>query len=355
RTWEGEELKLQRVSRDDMSAYLCIARNTVPPQVSKRVVLHVHFHPVIHVPNQLIGSPYGRDVTLECKVEAAPKPVTFWSNKQDSPHTLCLNSLHPRISETHHFSPHHTPTPQTHHLPSPRAFHPILSHPLITSFESLLPHSIPSPKTLSSANLTLSPHLALRVVIQPHPIPSLSRIDPLTSVESDPESSISASPPSPQSNPIPHLSRIRSPHLSRIRFPSSQSNPIPSPQSNPIPSPLISHLSLTQSPHLSRIRSPHLSRIGSPPLSLTRSPHLSLTQSPPLSRIRSPFTSSFKSPPTSSIHSPHTLASPRLTFFPSAGEMLMSTDKYQAERKSNNKPGGYAVPHETHHQGLDSS
>ncbi|MPC96556.1 Lachesin [Portunus trituberculatus] len=65
-----------------MGAYLCIARNSVPPQVSKRVLLHVHFHPIIHVPNQLIGSPYGKDVTLECKVEASPKPVTFWQNSQ---------------------------------------------------------------------------------------------------------------------------------------------------------------------------------------------------------------------------------------------------------------------------------
>ena len=39
---KGEELELTRVSRDDMGAYLCIARNSVPPQVSKRVLLHVH-------------------------------------------------------------------------------------------------------------------------------------------------------------------------------------------------------------------------------------------------------------------------------------------------------------------------
>nr|XP_053627361.1 lachesin-like [Cherax quadricarinatus] len=81
-SWEGETLEVNRVSRDDMGAYLCIARNTVPPQVSKRVQLHVHFHPIIQVPNQLIGSPYGSDVTLECKVEASPKPVTFWQNSQ---------------------------------------------------------------------------------------------------------------------------------------------------------------------------------------------------------------------------------------------------------------------------------
>ncbi|XP_071544091.1 lachesin-like [Panulirus ornatus] len=97
-SWEGEILELNRVSRDDMGAYLCIARNSVPPQVSKRVLLHVHFHPIIHVPNQLIGSPYGSDVTLECKVEASPKPVTFWQNSQGE---MLMSSSKYSVKEEH--------------------------------------------------------------------------------------------------------------------------------------------------------------------------------------------------------------------------------------------------------------
>ncbi|XP_050698516.1 lachesin-like isoform X2 [Eriocheir sinensis] len=97
-SWEGEVLELTRVSRDDMGAYLCIARNSVPPQVSKRVLLHVHFHPIIHVPNQLIGSPYGKDVTLECKVEASPKPVTFWQNSQEE---MLMSSPKYNVTEEH--------------------------------------------------------------------------------------------------------------------------------------------------------------------------------------------------------------------------------------------------------------
>ncbi|XP_068218541.1 uncharacterized protein [Palaemon carinicauda] len=97
-SWEGEKLTLRRVSRDDMGAYLCIAQNKVPPQVSKRVLLHVHFHPIIHVPNQLIGSPYGTDVTLECKVEASPKPVTFWSNSHGE---MLMSSSKYKVSEEH--------------------------------------------------------------------------------------------------------------------------------------------------------------------------------------------------------------------------------------------------------------
>lgn len=34
--WEGEVLEIARISRLDMSAYLCIASNGVPPSVSKR-------------------------------------------------------------------------------------------------------------------------------------------------------------------------------------------------------------------------------------------------------------------------------------------------------------------------------
>ena len=38
---EGEELKLYKVSRLDMGAYMCIASNGVPPAVSKRIQLGI--------------------------------------------------------------------------------------------------------------------------------------------------------------------------------------------------------------------------------------------------------------------------------------------------------------------------
>lgn len=34
----------------------------------------------MHVPNQLLGVPLGQEVTLECQIEASPKPVTYWSH-----------------------------------------------------------------------------------------------------------------------------------------------------------------------------------------------------------------------------------------------------------------------------------
>lgn len=35
-------------------------------------------HPVIQVPNQLVGAPLGTDVTVECYVESSPKSINYW-------------------------------------------------------------------------------------------------------------------------------------------------------------------------------------------------------------------------------------------------------------------------------------
>ena len=40
--WSGEHLRLSKVRRHDMGAFLCIASNGVPPTVSRRVSLRVN-------------------------------------------------------------------------------------------------------------------------------------------------------------------------------------------------------------------------------------------------------------------------------------------------------------------------
>ncbi|XP_039431683.1 lachesin [Culex pipiens pallens] len=77
-SYRGEVLKLTKISRSEMGSYLCIASNGVPPSVSKRISLSIHFHPVIQVPNQLVGAPLGTDVSIECQVEASPKSINYW-------------------------------------------------------------------------------------------------------------------------------------------------------------------------------------------------------------------------------------------------------------------------------------
>uniref|UniRef100_A0A2S2PES2 Lachesin n=1 Tax=Schizaphis graminum TaxID=13262 RepID=A0A2S2PES2_SCHGA len=78
---EGESLLLSKVTRSEMGAYLCIAANGVPPSVSKRLMLHVHFHPLVQVPNQLVGAPQKTDITLQCYVEASPKSINYWTRE----------------------------------------------------------------------------------------------------------------------------------------------------------------------------------------------------------------------------------------------------------------------------------
>ncbi|XP_034478814.1 protein amalgam [Drosophila innubila] len=78
---EGEMLTLSKVTRSEMGAYMCIASNGVPPTVSKRMKLQVHFHPLVQVPNQLVGAPVLTDVTLICNVEASPKAINYWQRE----------------------------------------------------------------------------------------------------------------------------------------------------------------------------------------------------------------------------------------------------------------------------------
>ncbi|EAT41938.1 AAEL006477-PA [Aedes aegypti] len=69
---------IPRVNRLDMGAYLCIASNGIPPSVSKRVMLIVHFSPMIWIQDQLVGAALGQRLTLECNSEAFPRSINYW-------------------------------------------------------------------------------------------------------------------------------------------------------------------------------------------------------------------------------------------------------------------------------------
>ncbi|CAK9798992.1 Lac [Anthophora plagiata] len=78
KNYVGETLELTGVLRQDMGIYLCIASNNVPPTVSKRYSVDVHFQPVIKVTNQLVAAPVDSDVVLQCHVEASPQALNTW-------------------------------------------------------------------------------------------------------------------------------------------------------------------------------------------------------------------------------------------------------------------------------------
>ncbi|XP_077284960.1 lachesin-like [Arctopsyche grandis] len=75
----GSMFTITRVNRLHMGAYLCIATNGVPPSVSKRITLIVHFPPMVWIQNQLIGARETESVTLECHSEAFPKSINYWT------------------------------------------------------------------------------------------------------------------------------------------------------------------------------------------------------------------------------------------------------------------------------------
>ncbi|XP_049301886.1 lachesin-like isoform X2 [Bactrocera dorsalis] len=77
--YNGSYLTITKVQRLNMGAYLCIASNGIPPTVSKRVMLVVHFPPMIWIQNQLVGAASGQNITLECQSEAYPKSINYWT------------------------------------------------------------------------------------------------------------------------------------------------------------------------------------------------------------------------------------------------------------------------------------
>ncbi|XP_060524878.1 neurotrimin-like [Cylas formicarius] len=76
---EGPIFNITKVNRLHMGPYLCIASNGVPPSVSKRIMLIVHFPPMIWIQNQLVGSMEGQQITLDCHSEAYPKSINYWT------------------------------------------------------------------------------------------------------------------------------------------------------------------------------------------------------------------------------------------------------------------------------------
>lgn len=89
---KGEVLTLPNVTRDEMGAYLCIANNEVSPAISRRIMLHVHFQPMVQVPNQLIRAAIGTNVTLVCLVEGIPSTYNYWTREPDE-EVITKNSI----------------------------------------------------------------------------------------------------------------------------------------------------------------------------------------------------------------------------------------------------------------------
>ncbi|KAG7198238.1 hypothetical protein KM043_005642 [Ampulex compressa] len=78
KTYEREELCLFDILRQHMGSYLCVASNGVPPAISKRYFVNVHFKPLIEVSKQVVKARANSDVVLQCYIESSPKALNVW-------------------------------------------------------------------------------------------------------------------------------------------------------------------------------------------------------------------------------------------------------------------------------------
>lgn len=90
--YDGEQLNLTRITRNEMGAYLCIATNGVPPTVSKRITVDVECEWVSRIytyrrPTVKIH----KRVPTRAFVESRVYPCVFFKKKKGKKSTsLCL-------------------------------------------------------------------------------------------------------------------------------------------------------------------------------------------------------------------------------------------------------------------------
>ncbi|GIX94068.1 lachesin [Caerostris darwini] len=85
---QGQDLSIIKVSRLHMGMYVCTATSSfyqgpAYQPVTRNIMLHVLFPPMIWIPHQLIFASIGDTVSLDCYTEAFPMSINYWT-KADS-------------------------------------------------------------------------------------------------------------------------------------------------------------------------------------------------------------------------------------------------------------------------------
>ncbi|XP_052828137.1 limbic system-associated membrane protein isoform X2 [Octopus bimaculoides] len=75
---QGEVLVIHNVSRYCDDVYECVAKNGIPPVVSRKIKVSVDFAPEVQLRNKRIGQVSGRETILDCRITASPQGVTVW-------------------------------------------------------------------------------------------------------------------------------------------------------------------------------------------------------------------------------------------------------------------------------------
>ncbi|KAG8192567.1 hypothetical protein JTE90_015202 [Oedothorax gibbosus] len=83
----GEDLTITKVSRLHMGVYVCTVHSSfyqgpAYQPVTRNVMLHVLFPPMIWIPHQLIFAALGDTVALDCYTEAFPMSINYWTKAE---------------------------------------------------------------------------------------------------------------------------------------------------------------------------------------------------------------------------------------------------------------------------------
>ena len=59
---------------------------------------HILVKPQIVVPHKIVGIPVNSGISLKCRIEASPKPITVWSRKKGLVYNgIILYMLHSKV------------------------------------------------------------------------------------------------------------------------------------------------------------------------------------------------------------------------------------------------------------------
>ncbi|XP_023290067.1 neurotrimin [Orussus abietinus] len=149
---DGSIFHITRVNRLHMGPYLCIASNGVRPTVSKRIMLIVHFPPMIWIQNQLVGARVGQQMTLECHSEAYPKSINYWT--RDTGETIANGDKYDQVLLDNAYKVHMKLTIQSVSESDYGSYNCYSKNSLGSTDGSIKLYHIPSPTTLPSTTST---------------------------------------------------------------------------------------------------------------------------------------------------------------------------------------------------------
>ncbi|CAC5387296.1 HMCN [Mytilus coruscus] len=74
----GPILSIKDIAREAAGSYECVASNNLPPNVSREIIVVVHYKPQVYPQNDQVTKKPGKNVIFECVAEGYPLPQVVW-------------------------------------------------------------------------------------------------------------------------------------------------------------------------------------------------------------------------------------------------------------------------------------